>query len=110
MIAKAYLKLSEDERVPNPLSIIHIPLTVTFAFYDQGYALLFHFIKAYFSLETIKVFHSKYLLVDPNEIEERCMDGKLIIGMNKYREYETFISFYDDESLKSPMKKNCSIN
>lgn len=29
---------------------------------------------------------SKYILVDPNELEERCMDGKLVIGMNKHRE------------------------
>jgi exosome complex component RRP45 len=24
--------------------------------------------------------------VDPTELEERCMDGKLIIGMNRHRE------------------------
>ena len=29
---------------------------------------------------------SKYMLVDPTELEERCMDGKLVIGMNRHRE------------------------
>ena len=29
---------------------------------------------------------SKYLLVDPMEREERVMDGKMVIGMNKHRE------------------------
>lgn len=55
---------TEEERIPIPLSILHIPLTTTFAFFDQG----------------------KYLLVDPSELEERCMDGKLVIGMNRHRE------------------------
>lgn len=31
-------------------------------------------------------FTRKYLLVDPSELEERCMDGKLVIGMNRHRE------------------------
>ena len=26
------------------------------------------------------------MLVDPNELEEKCMDGKLVIGMNRHRE------------------------
>lgn len=30
--------------------------------------------------------YRKYLLVDPTELEERCMDGKLVIGMNRHRE------------------------
>ncbi len=45
-----------------------------------------HVIPAFFILELDFETHSKYLLVDPNEVEERCMDGKLIIGMNKHRE------------------------
>ena len=28
----------------------------------------------------------KFLLVDPAEKEERVMDGKMVIGMNKHRE------------------------
>ena len=28
----------------------------------------------------------KYLLVDPSEREEKVMDGKMVIGMNKHRE------------------------
>ena len=33
--------------------------------------------------------YRKYLLVDPNEMEERVMDGKMVIGMNKHRELVT---------------------
>lgn len=28
----------------------------------------------------------KYMLVDPSEKEEKVTEGKLVIGMNKYRE------------------------
>ena len=28
----------------------------------------------------------KYLLVDPTDKEEKVMDGKMVIGMNKHRE------------------------
>ena len=31
----------------------------------------------------------KYLLIDPNATEERVMDGKMVIGMNKHRELVT---------------------
>ncbi|KAK2169776.1 hypothetical protein LSH36_7g16089 [Paralvinella palmiformis] len=55
---------SLEDRDPIPLSVHHMPLCVTFAFYKQG----------------------KFLLVDPSEKEERVMEGKLVIGMNKHRE------------------------
>jgi len=58
---------SFEERDPISLTILHMPLTVTFGFFDQG----------------------KYLLIDPTELEEKCMDGKLVIGMNKHRELST---------------------
>ena len=32
------------------------------------------------------VCHSSYLLVDPNDREERVMEGLLVIAMNKHRE------------------------
>jgi exosome complex component RRP45 len=38
------------------------------------------------SLKPIDHTPRKYLLVDPTDIEERCMDGKLVIGMNRHRE------------------------
>nr|XP_022322311.1 exosome complex component RRP45-like isoform X5 [Crassostrea virginica] len=53
-----------DEKDPIPLSVHHMPICVTFSFYEQG----------------------KYLLVDPTDKEEKVMDGKMIIGMNKHRE------------------------
>ncbi|KAG8511217.1 Exosome complex component RRP45 [Galemys pyrenaicus] len=53
-----------EERDPVPLSIHHVPICVSFAFFQQG----------------------TYLLVDPSEREERVMDGLLVIAMNKHRE------------------------
>uniref|UniRef100_W5M593 Exosome complex component RRP45 n=1 Tax=Lepisosteus oculatus TaxID=7918 RepID=W5M593_LEPOC len=53
-----------EERDPVPLSIYHMPICVSFSFFEQG----------------------TYLLVDPCEREERVMDGLLVIAMNKHRE------------------------
>ncbi|XP_041964049.1 exosome complex component RRP45 isoform X1 [Alosa sapidissima] len=53
-----------EERDPVPLSIYHMPISVSFAFFQQG----------------------SYLLVDPNDREERVMEGLLVIAMNKHRE------------------------
>lgn len=55
---------ASDEKDPIPLSVHHMPICVTFSFYEQG----------------------KYLLVDPTDKEEKVMDGKMVIGMNKHRE------------------------
>ncbi|KAM9329518.1 exosome complex component RRP45 [Gastrophryne carolinensis] len=61
---------SLEERDPVPLSIHHMPICVSFAFFQQG----------------------TYLLVDPSEREERVMDGLLVIAMNKHREICTIQS------------------
>ncbi|XP_068606617.1 exosome complex component RRP45 [Brachionichthys hirsutus] len=53
-----------EERDPIPLSIYHMPISVSFSFFQQG----------------------TYLLVDPCEREEQLMDGLLMIAMNKHRE------------------------
>ncbi|KAG7270386.1 hypothetical protein CRUP_024706 [Coryphaenoides rupestris] len=53
-----------EERDPIALSIYHMPICVSFSFFQQG----------------------TYLLVDPCEREERVMDGLLMIAMNKHRE------------------------
>ncbi|XP_044285356.1 exosome complex component RRP45 isoform X2 [Varanus komodoensis] len=63
-------KYSPEERDPVPLSIHHMPICVSFAFFQQG----------------------TYLLVDPSEQEERVMDGLLVIAMNKHREICTIQS------------------
>ncbi|XP_034044773.1 exosome complex component RRP45 [Thalassophryne amazonica] len=55
---------SPEERDPVRLSIYHMPISISFAFFQQG----------------------TYLLVDPCEREERVMDGLLMIAMNKHRE------------------------
>ncbi|NXY88980.1 EXOS9 protein, partial [Alcedo cyanopectus] len=59
-----------EERDPVPLSIHHMPICVSFAFFQQG----------------------TYLLVDPSEREERVMDGVLVIAMNKHQEICTMQS------------------
>ncbi|XP_041120894.1 exosome complex component RRP45-like [Polyodon spathula] len=59
-----------EERDPIPLSIHHMPICVSFSFFQQG----------------------TYLLVDPSEREERVMDGLLVIAMNKHREICTIQS------------------
>ncbi|XP_010291903.1 PREDICTED: exosome complex component RRP45 [Phaethon lepturus] len=59
-----------EERDPVPLSIHHMPICVSFAFFQQG----------------------TYLLVDPSEREELVMDGLLVIAMNKHREICTIQS------------------
>jgi exosome complex component RRP45 len=56
--------LKPEERNPNKLNLIHYPLTITFALFEQG----------------------NYVLIDPLELEEKCCDGRFIIGMNKHRE------------------------
>ncbi|XP_052077731.1 exosome complex component RRP45-like isoform X1 [Mytilus californianus] len=53
-----------EEKDPLPLSVHHMPICVSFSFYEQG----------------------KFLLVDPSDKEEKVMDGKMVIGMNKHRE------------------------
>ncbi|KAK1175622.1 exosome complex component RRP45 [Acipenser oxyrinchus oxyrinchus] len=59
-----------EERDPIPLSIHHMPIFVSFSFFQQG----------------------TFLLVDPSEREERVMDGLLVIAMNKHREICTIQS------------------
>ncbi|XP_030047639.1 exosome complex component RRP45 [Microcaecilia unicolor] len=59
-----------EEREPVPLSIHHMPICVSFAFFQQG----------------------TYLLVDPSDREERVLDGMLVIAMNKHREICTIQS------------------
>lgn len=72
-----------DEKEPIPLSLHHMPVCVSFAFFQQG----------------------KYLLVDPTEKEEKVMDGKMVIGMNKHREICTLqmagdMLLMDDQILR----------
>ncbi|KAG1673135.1 Exosome complex component RRP45 [Nymphon striatum] len=53
-----------EKRDPIPLSIHHIPICITFSFFDNG----------------------NRLLVDPTEREECAMEGKMVFGMNSHRE------------------------
>jgi len=49
---------------PLPLSVVHIPLCVTFAFFADG----------------------KFMLVDPTQREHLVADGAVVVSMNKHRE------------------------
>ena len=51
-------------RDPIPLSIFHMPVCTTFAFFDVG----------------------KFMVIDPTEREEAVANGALVIAMNKHRE------------------------
>ncbi|KAI8643390.1 ribosomal protein S5 domain 2-type protein [Parasitella parasitica] len=62
-----------DQRNPVPLSIHHIPICITFSFYDKGYA--FHNSK-----------HQELLVVDPNYLEEQAKEGDMTITMNIHKE------------------------
>lgn len=53
---------SATERDPLPLSVVHIPLCVTFAFFDGG----------------------NFMLVDPTQREQLVADGTVVVSMNKH--------------------------
>ncbi|ORX56261.1 ribosomal protein S5 domain 2-like protein [Hesseltinella vesiculosa] len=53
-----------DERNPVPLSIHHIPISITFNFFDRG----------------------TLLVVDPGYLEERVKEGDMTITMNAHKE------------------------
>jgi len=51
-------------RATLPLSIVHMPICVTFAFFDDG----------------------KFILIDPTQREQLVADGTLTVAMNKHQE------------------------
>ncbi|KAI9342898.1 ribosomal protein S5 domain 2-type protein [Obelidium mucronatum] len=53
-----------EERNPIPLSIHHIPICITFGFFDKG----------------------ERVLVDPTHLEEQVQDGDFIVVVNTHRE------------------------
>ena len=55
---------SVEEKAPVPLSIHHIPICISFGFFDQG----------------------DLLVVDPSQLEEQVMESDLTIAMNVARE------------------------
>lgn len=55
---------SFDDKAPINLSVHHIPICTTFAFMEGG----------------------KQMVVDPTDLEEKTMDGKVIVGMNVHQE------------------------
>ncbi|KAJ3351279.1 Exosome complex component RRP45 [Entophlyctis luteolus] len=55
---------STNERNPIPLSIHHIPICITFGFFDKG----------------------ERVIVDPTYLEEQVQDGKFVVVVNTHRE------------------------
>lgn len=55
---------SVEEKKPVSLNLHHMPISINLALFDQG----------------------KYIVVDPNEMEEKVCDGCYIIGMNAHQE------------------------
>jgi len=55
---------SFDDKAPISLSVHHIPICTTFAFMEGG----------------------KQMVVDPTDLEERTMDGKVVVGINVHQE------------------------
>ncbi|CAH3039177.1 unnamed protein product [Porites lobata] len=55
---------SPEDRDPVPLSVLHMPVCISFGFFDEG----------------------QLLLVDPTEKEEAVMNGRMIMAMNIHRE------------------------
>lgn len=89
-----------------------MPITLSFAFFDQGFKQMLIF---QFFLLNFFIYFRKYLLVDPNELEEKCMDGKLVIGMNRHREICTMQLSGSMLLLKDQVNKNlkfylCDLN
>jgi len=65
------------ERDPIPLAIHHYPVCSTFAFFKTGEI----------SPVTSSNTHGDIVTaLDPNHLEESVMDGKLVLGINPYRE------------------------
>ena len=51
-------------RDPLSLSVVHVPVCVSFAFFDGG----------------------KFMLIDPTQKEQQVADGMMMVAMNKHRE------------------------
>lgn len=67
---------SFDERQPVPLSILHVPICVTYSFFNPGD-----------KEENIKgALNQEIAIMDANLKEEAIRDGSLVITMNKNRE------------------------
>lgn len=64
-----------DEREPVPLSVLHMPLCVSFAFFNNGLV-----------EENIKGDSIELSLIDPTAQEELLEDGQLTIALNKNKE------------------------
>ncbi|EMG47092.1 RRP45 Exosome complex component RRP45 [Candida maltosa Xu316] len=65
-----------DERQPIELSILHVPICLTFSFYNLG--------SKEMNLKSDEI--NEIYLLDADSLEENCRDGFLIITLNKNRD------------------------
>jgi exosome complex component RRP45 len=77
------LQFALDEREPVALSIHHIPVTITFAFFSEGYVLLRGLCGPWSRFSPRR---RDQVLVDPMLKEEQVAEGTMSVTLNVHRE------------------------
>jgi len=72
------------ERTPQTVRILHFPIIISFALFENG----------------------KYMLVDACEAEEKVMEGVFAVGMNQHKELST-LTMLGEICLNRDQIQNC---
>jgi len=75
---------SAAERNPEPIRILHFPIIISFALFEEG----------------------EYMLVDACEAEEKVMEGVFAVGMNQHKELST-LTMLGEICLSREQIQNC---
>ncbi|CAM4793867.1 unnamed protein product [Rotaria magnacalcarata] len=75
---------SLTERNPQPIRILHYPIMISFALFENG----------------------EYMLIDACEAEEKVMEGLFAIGMNQHKELST-LAMFGEICLTRDQIENC---
>ncbi|CAF2521225.1 unnamed protein product [Rotaria sp. Silwood2] len=73
-----------NERNPQPIRILHYPIMISFALFENG----------------------EYMLIDACEAEEKVMEGLFAIGMNQHKELST-LAMFGEICLSRDQIENC---
>jgi exosome complex component RRP45 len=73
-----------NERNPQPIRILHFPIMISFALFENG----------------------EYMLIDACEAEEKVMEGLFAVGMNQHKELST-LTMLGEISLNRDQIQNC---
>lgn len=73
-----------NERNPQPVRILHFPIMISFALFENG----------------------EYMLIDACEAEEKVMEGLFAVGMNQHKELST-LAMLGEISLSRDKIQNC---